>query len=1075
MNNQLRNISTQYRKFSKGQYIEETQFNEFLDFFEDQDRLSEVMLQGVGIVCGFKPNPIYIRNQLNSIQLSQGIAVTTDGDLLTLNATSEVVKDLYMSDLKTIEMEGKDYTHFKGYDNFKVKYPAFYEGKDNQIELWELATTQEAASDFQPIHNLTSLDDKYLLLYLENYEKEVKPCTGVDCDNHGIQQIRNLKVLLTTAKGINHIIKQDGIQPHPLFAEGVMVPVKQERAIMEQLLLKKGSDERLLSSDLKEFYMSILEKNDYGRVVFENINAIIQILGLPGIYYQGFKNTLDKFLDQKMGFQYAYDVVKDLTDTYSEIVTLLPKAFTKDFPDLLAFPKHIMLGKLISDKQLDFSRHQFYNSPVLDNEKETQRVELLIERFKQQVQNFWYFNVFDNGNAQVKITPSQKLKPLSNKAIPFYYVATEELLRAWNFEKTSHRSFGDNLRYGGISLPLGSNINPLQFNIDKNSFYNVEGHQGMHFQKALDLINGIRNTQQLGFDIMALSLEELVDNKDMSKAYFNEYVEQHSGLEHKRGVERGGTFIVVYESLENPRVIADFSLPYISCTPKIEVKLGLPGTTMCVNSDSVPFAVFPMNGDVKAVVEKGLNGGVEQIKGKYFFNPGAVSNELLGKEITFTVNGKPTNCIVKVTPQPNVTIKVTSVVYPEGGSTATIVNFHIEGDHFEDYIYTWDFWGEGKYISLKPDPKGNASYKFDDLDPKRISTIKVRVDNGGCIQNLVLNLDLLTDCPVVSRLTYKVADNDNGTQTFTFDWNLPSNLAGITEMNIYYSNDPATGWHVESGAFTPQRTLKLPFNKYYFRFELVGSCIKEKDTLSLPGFDNIGMGEEVNIPPTVTLRWSDNKKQEERECTQAVCSYKMEVQVDPADKVKTIQILKSTDNGVTWLSFINELLTDVFQDSIDTVGKQLYQAVVTDTKNNKVVSNPLSYKKEKEISQMFRLGVPSKCSQSGWENGHTGGTAVCEGHLDFRFSEMLGVANGFIRLKQNGDNGALGLERASVLPIVIDQNMNVTELFRESLYAYCSNVYECTPVVDIATYRFEFSVDGVNNWKPFTVYFFMTT
>jgi hypothetical protein len=107
---------------------------------------------------------------LSGIQLSQGVALTTDGDLLTLNTTGEASKDLYVSDLKKINIESKNYTHFKVYDNFKVKYPAFHVG-NNQIELWELATSSEAASDFQPVSNLLNLDDKYLLLYLETMKR----------------------------------------------------------------------------------------------------------------------------------------------------------------------------------------------------------------------------------------------------------------------------------------------------------------------------------------------------------------------------------------------------------------------------------------------------------------------------------------------------------------------------------------------------------------------------------------------------------------------------------------------------------------------------------------------------------------------------------------------------------------------------------------------------------------------------------------------------------------------------------------------------------------------------------------
>lgn len=735
MKNQLSNIAVQYRKFSKGQYIDYSQFNEFLDFFEDQDRLSRVMLQGVGILCGLKPKLVYVNNKLNKIQLSQGVALTTDGDLLTLNNAGEVSKELYVSDLKKIKLENKDYTHFKVYDNFKIRYPAFNTGPTSQIELWELATTEEANLDFQPIDSLSSLEDKYLLLYLESDEKEIKPCRGADCDNHGILQIRNLKVLVTTAAGINHILESDQIQPHPLFIDGIMSAATQERVIVERLILERGVEKQVFSSDLKKMYQDVLEKNGYGDIVFKKINEIAKIIGVSTVDYQNFKISIEECLAQKAGFQYAYDVVKDLMDTYSEIVKLLPKAFTKCLPDLISFPKHVMLGKLISDKQLDFSRHLFYNSPVLDDEKATQRVKLLINRFKQQAQNFRYSDSFEN-EAQIKITPSQKLNPLSNKAIPFYYQVTDEFLKAWNFDKTSNRSFRENLGYDVSLLSSEMHIqNPLDFNIDKNSFYNIEGHQGMLYQDAFEQIKEIRDKYQLGFDIMALSLQELVNNKDLSKAYFNEYLEKNPGLEHKRGVERKGTFLIVYEIIDGESiVVADFSIPYTCCTPKTDVKLSLPSTVICAEAARIPFTVIPVNGEVVANVGR----GVELDGGQYFFNPKLVDPSLHGKEITFTVNGKPTNCSIKVIAQPEIKVVVDHVFYPEGGAIGTTVNMVVSGENFKDYTYSWDFWDNGSFITLKPDAKGNVNYTYYNLVPTRIPTIKVKVSGSGCTQDIAI-------------------------------------------------------------------------------------------------------------------------------------------------------------------------------------------------------------------------------------------------------------------------------------------------------------------------------------------------
>ncbi|RTZ46189.1 hypothetical protein EJ377_17290 [Chryseobacterium arthrosphaerae] len=47
-----------------------------------------------------------------------------------MNKTNKVSEDLYVSDLKTVNLEYKSFTHFKAYDNFKIRYPSFYEGKN---------------------------------------------------------------------------------------------------------------------------------------------------------------------------------------------------------------------------------------------------------------------------------------------------------------------------------------------------------------------------------------------------------------------------------------------------------------------------------------------------------------------------------------------------------------------------------------------------------------------------------------------------------------------------------------------------------------------------------------------------------------------------------------------------------------------------------------------------------------------------------------------------------------------------------------------------------------------------------
>ncbi|WP_435523283.1 hypothetical protein [Chryseobacterium indoltheticum] len=80
------------------------------------------------------------------------------------------------------------------------------------------------------------------------------------------------------------------------------------------------------------------------RLSLDKVNAISQIIGIPTYNYQSFKRGLELFLYEIPGFQYAYDVISDLVDTYSEIIRLLLEQFTKCFPDFVSFQNMLCLG-----------------------------------------------------------------------------------------------------------------------------------------------------------------------------------------------------------------------------------------------------------------------------------------------------------------------------------------------------------------------------------------------------------------------------------------------------------------------------------------------------------------------------------------------------------------------------------------------------------------------------------------------------------------------------------------------------------------------------------------------------------
>ncbi|MBN9284279.1 MULTISPECIES: Hint domain-containing protein [unclassified Flavobacterium] len=782
-NYQLNNIATQYRKFSKGQRVEDLQFNEFLDFFEDQDRLSRVMLEGVGIVCGLEPQPIYENNLLTKIKLSQGVAITTDGDLLTLNKKSKIQDlsgDAYMGELKNINISDKEYTHWRVYDNSKAMYPPFHTNLGVQnVQLWELATAEEATTNFQPLATLGDFDDKYLLLYLESYEKEVKPCRGVDCDNHGIQQIRNLKVLVTTHSSADRILAKDNVFPERMISGNVTTVRKLKRVILTPQL---GTPEQL-----KQAYKNIVTENDYGWM-FSNIDFISEKMNIPLINRANFVSTLNQLADQSNNFQYAYDVLKDLAETFAEIVKLLPGSFTKSLPDVASFPKHVILGKLLPIAGYDYTRHNFYNSPVLDSEKKTLRVRTLIERFNQLILAFRNPTNIGTG---VVITPSMNKSSLGDRSIPFYYETSEEFLRLWNFDKTSNRAFDTNLNYNKSNLSTALNVQmPLDYNIDKMPYYLIEGHQGGDYHEVIDAIQTIKNAKQLGFEVMSVSLTQLLNNKDFYKADFADYVGKNPALEHKHGVHKGGTFVVVYKSESDPYVIADFALPYICCTPKTPISLSLPSQTVCKNGKPMVFTVNPPNGEVKAAAGNVLLAGVTKINGQYLFDPDLVEPALLNQEISFTVNGKPTNCKVRVLPIPAVTINAVKFDYPEGDSTQTVVTFKVSNQNGVEYDYKWDFLGNGSYVSVKPDDAGNVKNIYFAKGKVRRNPVNVLVTAGnGCSQMVTLTNWY------VSQPT-----NNNTPPTVALSA-IPTDLyvPGRHQSKIYREVTPGTGTIPDSG------------------------------------------------------------------------------------------------------------------------------------------------------------------------------------------------------------------------------------------------------------------------------------
>ena len=234
MATKLSEITTQYHTFEDNQVLTKDQLNEFIDYFEDQDRLSRICLSGVGIVCGFELN---LDTGKPSVTISQGAGVTTDGDLIKLR------KNIAGSGRKSIDLSSVEYTHYKPFEDRFANYKFFkklvtVDGKIKEmpIEMLELLTADveggiplislsrlnisslarlksTSLADLKETtltelkdptlsrfneSLLSALTNKVVLLYLEAYDKKADLCTSIDCDNQGVEQVARLRVLLVS-------------------------------------------------------------------------------------------------------------------------------------------------------------------------------------------------------------------------------------------------------------------------------------------------------------------------------------------------------------------------------------------------------------------------------------------------------------------------------------------------------------------------------------------------------------------------------------------------------------------------------------------------------------------------------------------------------------------------------------------------------------------------------------------------------------------------------------------------------------------------------------------------------------
>ncbi|MCY1718974.1 hypothetical protein OU798_01385 [Prolixibacteraceae bacterium Z1-6] len=548
MTSKLSKITSGYHTFIDNQVLTADQLNEFVTYLDDQSRLAKVFLHGAGVVCGFSVKLNEQPGNDSSIEIEQGVGITTDGDLLQLKEPVPPEKYLDLNEpvplFKTAQLvEDKVvYTHYKKFTDEIVGYDAFKKNS-GVIDLWEIFP--EPGDNAVKLNNL-KLDDKVVLLYLESYANNGNLCTSIDCDNQGIEQVRKLRVLLTTENGAKQIIKNDPVFLwHNIAEKYTQLP---EIKLPRVTLLNVANIGSLRNSFLSAISQTVLSKLKVG------YNTIMEHFGQPSVSAK--IDQLLKFNSNEsaslVDFQYRYDLLADLIDTYNEIKKLLLHINVECSPAIESFPKHLMLGRLQETEAYKTYRHRMYKSPLSATEQKNRNKVLSLISRTQHLLSDYKFSLTESIQA-IRITPSQLNGELGCRAIPCYYEITSGLLHSWSFEKTGNLKQDYNLSYNVDNLADVPEVQePLNFATDEFNFLRIEGHLGLDAIECRDQISSLIRTHGLNLICRVIHL----DNDEDSLSGF---IKKHTQLEHRAGVTKGGTFVLVAQ--EN-KVVADLFLPY---------------------------------------------------------------------------------------------------------------------------------------------------------------------------------------------------------------------------------------------------------------------------------------------------------------------------------------------------------------------------------------------------------------------------------------------------------------------------------------------------------------------------------
>jgi len=474
-----------YPVFEEDQILTHNHLNRLSLHGEYQTRLTRAKLLGVGIVHGLRAS--LAGENRETIILSEGCGITTDGDLVLVNERLTF---------------GAYTVHDVSADNY-----APFQSRDRPIEAWRLVADAERERGAEPLSLFTTrtgqaLAELVAVLFLENIHEGPSLCSGTDCDTRGKIASSHLRVLLLHQREIDrfHAAAPAGLFANPGEMEIARPAIGPNLTAVNDLAQVYRKAANAIRSALVEKLQALTSADPLVE------NPLFQGLFKtnPGADWAENLARLNRIWSKAdNGIQYYYDFLKDLAETYNTIAALLFHHQDLPAPDLRTFPKHLVLGHISPDSPAHEHRTPFYPSPI--NSLSAARLEqarFLIRKLDTLIRTF---EVREVETGLVAITPTLfEDAPLEDRAIPSYYAvnADNPIHLAWNQRRTQQGAASRTPGYrSGEYRARGAPRDPLAFSLSRFPFFRIEGYLGRRARVVVKEINDLITANNLPFSV----------------------------------------------------------------------------------------------------------------------------------------------------------------------------------------------------------------------------------------------------------------------------------------------------------------------------------------------------------------------------------------------------------------------------------------------------------------------------------------------------------------------------------------------------------------------------------------------